>query len=156
MNQARNEFLARAGFAGYMHRRLRARNLVDHVPQFAHGYRVAKQLRSFSPAAAINLQCVFDNVSEVIQIQWLRDEIKGAKLERLHCGFNVAVSGDHCDRNIRRIHLHPLNEFEPVTVREAHIRQAQVERTGLQKGFRAGDIHRGLGADVHAPEGQRQ
>ncbi len=63
---------------------------------------------------------------------------------------------NHSNRHIRRVYLHPLDEFEAVAIGQPHIGQAQIILVRGQLGFRARHIACGICADIHAPERQRQ
>ena len=50
---------------------------------------------------------------------------------------------------------HPLQQVESVSIRKAHVRQAQIELLRLEQFLRAGDITRRFGGELHARERQR-
>ncbi len=52
--------------------------------------------------------------------------------------------------------LHPLDEFKPVTIREAHVRETDIE--ALARKLRLGtlDVACNGRIDIHAPERERQ
>jgi len=51
--------------------------------------------------------------------------------------------------------LHPIDQVQSVTIRQAHIGQAQIERLGSEQRFRACNVGCGPGIDIHAAERQR-
>src|SRR5690606_34832248 len=69
---------------------------------------------------------------------------------------DVAVRRDHGDRHPGRVLLDPLDDLEPVAVRQPHVREADVEGAGGQfaPGLRkvAGDDS----VDVHARKRERE
>ncbi len=155
MNQPGHEFLAGARFAGDVHRRLGARDPVDHIAQFAHRLRLAEQAR-LAAAPLVEPQGVADDVAQVVEVERLRDEVECAELQRLHGRFDIAVGRDDGNRYAGRVRLHPLDQFQPVPIRKSHVGQAQVVRACFEQRLGASDVLRRLGLNVHPAESQRQ
>ena len=132
-----------------------AGDLVHHLAQVLHWHRFADEPGLLAPAP-IDLQGVLDDVPQVVEVQRLGDEIEGPELQRLHGGLDVAVGRDHRYRHVGHIGLDPVDELQSVSVRQAHVRQAQVEAAIAEQRLGTPDVARGLGCDVHAPERQRQ
>ncbi len=158
VDEFRNELLARAGFAEDVHRCLAARHARDHLAQLSHRLRVADEPRAghargerpVGPRAQANGAA--DQLAQNAEIERLGHEVECAELERAHGGLDVAVCGDHRNGHLRVVFLDPANEVEPVTIRQAHVGEAQVEVTVLQQLLRGADIRSGPRVHVHARE----
>ena len=50
---------------------------------------------------------------------------------------------------------HPLEEVEPVTIRQAHVREAQVEALRFEQLLRRGDVAGRLRRELHARQRER-
>ena len=147
VNEFRHQFLARAGLAENMYRRLAARDARDHLAQMLHGGRRAEQAGAEYAGVGLvgvrQLDGGGDQFAQTREIERLGDEIEGAQLERAHRSFHVAMRGDHRDGYARRVLLNPLDEIQAVAVGELHVGQAQIEPLRLEHALRRGDAVRG-------------
>ena len=89
------------------------------------------------------------------EIERLRNEIERAELEGAHRGFDIAMRGDHGARNARAVRPHPFEQIESITVGQPHVRQAQIERVGLEQFLRGRHVARRLRRHLHARQRQR-
>ncbi len=154
VDQVRDQLLAGARLAVDVHRRLAARDALDHLAQLLHGARAAEELdlrqlqRAFSGPAELERRG--DQLAQRRHVERLGDEIEGAELERAHRGLDVAVRGDHRDRRLRLVRLDPLDDVQAVAVRQPHVGEAQVEGAGAQLARgRADGVGRGH-VEIHA------
>ena len=160
MDHLRHQFLACAGFAGDVHRRLAACHLGDQTAHLLDGRRFAQQApgtgRCRERCLAPQSQRRGDQFTQVVQIKRLGNEIKGAQLERLYRGLDAAVGRDHRDRNARRLSLNPLDQFQSAAIGKPHIGQTQIHGALGQGCLGAFHISAGSRLDVHAVKGDRQ
>src|SRR5262249_16797212 len=82
-----------------------ARDL-DHDLAFARGQRLEillerPQISFLLAASTIAGEAHLDGVEEFLVAEWLRQELDGAALHRLHGHRNIAVSGDEDDGEAR-------------------------------------------------------
>ena len=156
VDQVRDQLLARARLAVDVHRRLAARDALDHLAQLLHGARAAEELDlrqlqgAFSGAAELERRR--DQLAQRRHVERLRDEIEGAELERAHRSLDVAVRGDDRDRRLRLVRLDPLDDVQAVAVRQPHVGEAQVEGAAPQLASGFVDGVRGDHLEVHPLE----
>src|SRR3954468_18901133 len=114
-----------------MYRSLAARNPRDHLPQLLHRGGAAYETRTADVGGrGVDLSTITEadrtahELAQNSQIEWLRDEIKRAQLERADGGFNIAVRGDHGDGQRGAVLLDPGDQVETVPIRKSHVGQA--------------------------------
>ncbi len=99
----------------------------------------------------------FDQLAQVRDVERLRHEVECTEFQRAHRGLDVAMRGDHGDRQVRGVVLDPFQQLDAVAVRKTEVRQAQgVVLLRLQFAPRGGQVVHGIRVDVHARERQRQ
>lgn len=157
---ARDQFLAHAGLAGDVHRRLAARDLADGLAQFDHRRRFAVQARAHGLAGAaagvVEFQRVPHQIAQHRQIDRLGDEIEGAGLERIDRGFDVAEGGDHRHRGVRVLLADLGDQIHARAVRQAHVGQAQVVTVAQQLAASLAEARRGVATQAHPAQGHDQ
>jgi len=52
--------------------------------------------------------------------------------------------------------LRPFDQLESVAIRQTHVCEANIELVLAQQGLGAGNVHRGMGPDIHTPQRQAQ
>jgi hypothetical protein len=156
VDQAGAQFLAAAGFAGDVDRRLAARQLFDHGAHLLHARRFADQASSGSslswpPGQA---QGRLDQGAQLLQADRLGQVVEGAGLQRGHGIAGAAEGGDHRHRRLRAVLGDVADDLQAFAIGQAHVGQAELEIALLERrdGFadRAGTFRR----QAHA--GQRQ
>ncbi len=108
VDQPGGQFLAGTGFAADQHRCLAARQFADHLPGPLHDRRLAQQLRLVGGNRLLSgaqAQGRADQVTQHRQLERLLDEVEGAALECLDGAFDIAVGGNHGDRQVRQVLL---------------------------------------------------
>ena len=118
-----------------MHRRLTARHARDQIAHLQHCRRIAEQtgFRPVAPVAAgRQAQGGMDQRAQLLQRHRFGQIIKGARLERGHRIFQVAVRGDHRHRHIQIALRDMPHDLQPAAVAHPHIGQAQRESLFLQ------------------------
>ena len=68
-----------------------------------------------------DFDCLGDQAAQIVDVHRLVDEIEGAGLQGLDCGFHIAMGGDHRDRQLGMVLLNVRDEIEPVAVGQAHV-----------------------------------
>ncbi len=158
MDESRNELLACPRLTVDVHRRLAPRHADDHVPQLLHDSRAADESRPLqvqgrgSIRTRTQTDSTADQLAEHAQVKRLGDEIEGAQFEGPDGGFDVAVGSDDGHGDTGMVFLNPRHEIEPVAVRQAHVREAQIELLGLQQSTRGADVRSGPRVEIHAAE----
>jgi hypothetical protein len=135
MDQARDQFLAAAGLAADVDRRLAARQFVDLFAQIAHGQRIAEQTPIDSAAGSSKQQGAGDQFPQARQVNRLGEEVEGAGLQCVDRGFQIAVGGDHRHRQLRVTLLDVLHQLQAGAVGQAHVGQAQIERFAFEQAW---------------------
>ncbi len=159
VNHARDEFLAGARLPADVHRRLAARDARDHLSHLLHDRGTAEQTRTpqrrsgFLDGGA-EPDGAAHELAQYAQVQGLGNEIECAELQRAHGCLDVAMRRDHRHRQSGAVLLDPAHELEPIPVRQAHVRETQVEALGFQKLARAGEVGRRAGLHVHAAQSE--
>ena len=160
VDQARDQFLADAGFTGNVNRGLAAGYLGDGGAQFLHGLGIADQLGAGGILAGLlflgQSQCSLHEATQHGDIDGFGDEVEGTGLERHHRRIHVAVGGDHGDRRFRVLGGNQLDDFMPGAVGKAHVGEAQGVAGFRKTLFRFADGRRGFHHQAHATEGQGQ
>ena len=131
MHHPRDELLAGAGLAGDVHRRLAAGDLGDQGSELFDRRRSPRQVAAAGVLGlcdALELQSGLHEFSQIVEVQRLGDEVESTHLQCLNSRLDAAVSGDNRYRRAWHLLLHPLDQLEPVAVRQPHIGQAQIVR----------------------------
>jgi hypothetical protein len=143
VDQARGHFLAGARFAGDVHRRLRARELRDHLARALDRGRFAEEprrARGTSPMEARRactgrgeLERAHHQRPQLLELDGLREVVEGARLERGHRVLGRAERRDHRDRRIAVVLRDVAQDRDAVAVRQAHVGEAEVVGAFLQR-----------------------
>ena len=160
VNATGDQFLAAAGLAADIQRRLAAGEFADLVAQSLDWWRDAED-RVLCLGAGFGLrisqaQCRRDQLAQAGEIDRFGQEVKCAGLECADRRIQTAIGGDHRDRGAGKVLLDMAYDAQAIAVRQSHVRQAQIKVVRLQQvqgfahGFRAAGLQR------HAPEGQLQ
>jgi len=88
------------------------------------------------------------------EVKRLRHEIEGAELQRPHRRFDVAVRGDHRDRQGGAVLLDPGHQVESITVGQTHVREAKVEALRLQQPPRTLEVGSRARLEMHSSQGE--
>ena len=133
VNGARGKLLAAAGGADDQDAAIGRRDLFDRLAQLIGGGRVSDQrgrerrelfeLAHLAPQPRI-LQRPLGDQQQTIGLERLLDEVVSAALDRGNRGFDIAVTGNHHDRQFGMILLEPIQQLQPV---EAAALQPDVE-----------------------------
>ena len=154
VDELRHQFLAGAGFAGYVHRRLAARDARDHFAQVLHGGRRAKQARAEDAGIAViglgQLDGRGDQFAQAREIQGLGDEIKSTHFERAHGGLHVAMGGDHGDGYAGEYCCIHLTRSSPSPSGSCMSVRHRSKLLGLEHALCRGDAVGGARTQVHA------
>lgn len=159
VDQARHQFLAAAGLATDVDRRLAARQLADLVAQGAHRRRLAEQAvvhRRFLGFRVAQAQGGCHQLPQATEVDRFGEEVEGTGLERLDRGVQAAVRGDHGHRGLWMALLDVLDQIEAAAVRQAHVGEAQVERLAGQQLAGFLDVAGAAGVQLHAAESDFQ
>ena len=167
VDQARGDFLADARLAGDVHRRLRARELADHVARlldrrgFAQQPRHARRERLADRGAARlrrprQLERAHHQRAQLLELDGLGEVVEGARLERRHRVLRRAEGRDHRHRRVAEVLGDVAQHLQAVAIGQAHVGQAQVVGPGLQRFLRFLDRRGGVGIDAHARQREHQ
>ena len=162
------EFLAAAGFAGYVDRRLAAREPVDHLARQSHLRAVAKQRMPGRRAAGTRMaggrhalvfrqfQRRLDQRPQLVHLHRLGQIVERAGLERGHGVLGAAEGGDHRHRHLRPETRGVLEQREPVTVGQPHVGQADIVMMLLQQPARLEFAIGNIGGQAHPVQREAQ
>src|SRR5215203_1668915 len=123
MDGARRQFLARARRARNQDTGVRGRYAVYCLTKLIHHGRMpgysARLYRARSKVADLPFQTgcfesAFGDEHEAIGFERLLDEVVSTSLNRGNGGFDVAVAGNHNDRQIGMLRLDEVQDLEPV------------------------------------------
>ena len=154
VNQPRRQFLAAAGFATDVDRRLTARELLDLISQPLHRVRPPGEAnaRLDRRVQAGELQCGVDERAQLIEVHRLLNEVECARFQRRDRSVHVAVRGNDGDGQPRMVGVDPAYQFDAVAVGQVHVGQTQVEFVRREQLGGGAHVLGGLRLDVHPAE----
>ena len=123
VDRARRQFLAGAGRPNDHDAAVCRRDLLDHVAKLIDGRRAADEACRLGsellelPHLALEarvLQRAVRDQHEAVGLERLLDEVVSAALDRGDGGFDVAVAGDHHDRQLGMLLLDIVEQLQPI------------------------------------------
>ena len=106
MNRAGDDFLAGPGLAGDQDRAVRAGHRLEHVKERLHRPALSEdaaesiallELRAQVRVLRLQpplLERLVKHVHQLVELKWLRNEVRRAPLDRIHGVFHGAIAGD--------------------------------------------------------------
>ena len=164
MDEARRDFLAAARLSRDVDRRLRSRELLDHLARPLDRRRFAEELRSRGSCLADRraprlhrprqLQGAHHQRAQLVDLDRFREVIEGSRLQRRDRVLRRPVGGDDRDRRVA-VALGDLAQHrEPVAVGKPHVGERQIVAALAQRALRL--LHGRGGVGVHAHARQRK
>ena len=160
VNHARHQLLAGARLARDVHGRLAPRDLGDHrahALQAAATGRPARRWRELrGTAAPLSFKAAVTSLRRSFKSSGLETKSKAPSFSARTAASTLPCAVITATGVPGHLALQPLDELEPVAVRQPHVGQAEVERLLAERLLRARDVEARARRDVHALEGDRQ
>ena len=139
---AGDQLLARAGLAAHQHRGVRGGHPGQHArprprspepaPMSSRPASVAGPSAGADSSTSTRRRPAFQRRlhrgDEPLVVEWLDEEVRRARVQRLHRPLHGAERRHHDDGHAQPLRAQPLQQHQPVAIPQLHVEQQQVRR----------------------------